>query len=650
MQYAQQQQQPQSTRQLALPAASQQQVHALQQQLRIAQQQGNTQAAQHAAQQLRAIAAQHTAQQPAPTAAGAQPQAQQAQATAQGITSRERELGDGDDQLRSAKRRKPTSRHLPSHFTPSLPASAVPSPTDTKLSASLAALDTLAGSYKRLQELEKRVDWTVERKKVEVADATGAGGAAGGRGWQIRRTLRIHVQTTLLSQPWQLSPSELSAAAQDVPADPATKDDISVGGAGGEVKAEGEGEGGEKKKEEEEGGEGKEPTVPRVEVKISGEVLDDPTSPAPPFSTYLRRLVLEAPALSPSVNPSSCQPLSWTRTSAPAPSHFRTTLPTSSPSLALRLTLYPAHPAGERFTALPALADALALPDGGETDRTALLEAVWAYAKDRGLVVGPEEVPQGMAGQGAAAARGGIKTDARLAKFFGNLPLVPFHLIPEYLNRCLAPAQGKSVDFSIDLSPSAPTAQHHAFDLPLQFPSSSAALLPSLSASLSTPAVDPRELAALDDKLALNCLAVASHLSTLDALAAFTRDPVGFVKRWTDSQAGSVADVLASPYGGGGAGGGKLTQGGRWKEDLRRSSALSTSEGEGGDDWVQDAARVYAQRTAEGALNAAKHAQAQQQVAGLQQQQQLAAQQQAQQAQQAMMVAQAQAMAQAGRR
>ncbi|GAA5974276.1 hypothetical protein JCM11641_006707 [Rhodosporidiobolus odoratus] len=599
--------QPGQPRPSLAPHQIQQYQQAQQAQLRAQQAalQANPAAAQQHAQQLRAVAASQAKAQ-----AQAQPAAQAGAAQVagpSGILARERELGDGDDQARAAKRRKPTSRLLPAAaFVPSLPPSTQLGPTDDKLASSLASLDSLTASYKRLQELERKVDWTISRKKVEVGEAVSSSG--GGRGRSLKRTLRVHVTTTLIDQPFQLSPAELEAAGKDVPADPATAGDITVGGAE-PVKIE------DGVKKEGDAGVNEKPRVPRVKVEIQGEVLDDPNHPHP-LSHYLHRLVLESPT-HPTVLPQASQPVSWTRSSSGThPATFTSEHPTSTP-LPLRLSLYVAHPAGERFTLMPELAGVL---DLAESDRIGICEAVWGYAKERGLVVGPED------GGAAAAGKGGIKTDVRLSRFFGQAAFVPFHLIPEYVNRCIAPATPRVIDFTVDVSPTTSTESHQAFDLSIYVPASVLPALSAASTSLTTltdgTSSESRELSALDDKIALNCLSVGQRQGQLHLLLAFARDPTGFLAQWVESQAGSLHDILATSSASGGR------EGSAWKEELRRSALLDQGE------WVEEAARVLCMREVEGKrqqikaeeIVAVKQVQAQQQVMA-QQQALLAAQQ-----------------------
>lgn len=239
----------------------------------------------------------------------------------------------------------------------------------------------------------------------------------------------MHVVASLKDQPWQLSAEELAKVAEG------------ADGSNDGVKNEDS----EKKPKEEDvkNEDVKKETsaerIPRVEVRLSGELLPDsryatPTAAPAPFTAYLHRLVLETPSRDPAVTPVSAQPLSWTRPVAPAsasslPPALSASYPTSPSPLALRLALYPAHPAGDRFALHPELARVL---DLAESDRVGVLEAMWAYAKARGLVVEQQEganpAPGGTTAQGAGAIKSGIKTDERIAKvgrgsFVVRLPL-----------------------------------------------------------------------------------------------------------------------------------------------------------------------------------------------------------------------------------
>ncbi|GAA5989045.1 hypothetical protein JCM10908_006283 [Rhodotorula pacifica] len=549
---------------------------------------------------------QQQAQQRQPVPAQAQPaQQQQQQGPPAGITSRERPLSDGDADHRSSLSlpalKQPTDRSLPLHFAPT---TSGPGPTDEKLAPSLEALDQLASSYARLQKVERQVDWTLARKAHEVTEQ--AAGSAVGRGQPFKRTLRLHVTTTTHDQSWQLSPEQLAQQA-----DP---------GEGALAEAVGE-----------------KPKTPRVDVRISGEVLEDPRYPSSstPFTQFLHRLVLETPSRDPSTYPTGSQPLSWTRPPGPQsissfPSAVETSLPTSS-TLSLRLAVYLSHPAGERYSLHPELASVL---DCAESDRVGVLEALWAYKKARGLVVemgGGEanaNAANGTNGAAAAAAGGGsiksgIKTDERTANFFGNMGMVAFHHVPEYLNRWLMPPSPRLINLVVLVDPAAPAVQHTAYDLDLFVPDPSQPALEAcartLASLLSTPPISSSSspsssqteaalLASLDAQIALDALSTTTHLRQLHALLAFTRDPITFLEHFVASQAGSLQQILG---GGAGGRGGTIAPlgmekllGERWRDEIRRSEnwegAGNGDSGDGDKGWVEDAIAVWAMREKEG--------------------------------------------------
>lgn len=178
------------------------------------------------------------------------------------------------------------------------------------------------------------------------------------------------------------------------------------------------------------------------------------------------------------------------------------------------------------------------------------------------------------------------------------------------------------------MDPSAPSSQHLAYDLDVYVPDPSRPALEACARSLAALSAIPpvaglsdpdaatvaaaqaalAEVQALDESMAVNALAVTSHLRQLHALAAFTRDPKGFLQRFVDSQAGSLAQILASNAAGqvGGsssaaaataAGGMEPVLGARWRDEVRRSENWE------GKEWVEDAVAVWGMREREGEAN-----------------------------------------------
>ncbi|KWU43878.1 hypothetical protein RHOSPDRAFT_34503 [Rhodotorula sp. JG-1b] len=583
-------------------------------------------------QQIAHLAAQlHSRQQQQQQQASVQATGQQQQGQGQGappagITSHERPTGG--DHARPVPSSAPTDRALPLAFT-----TRRHGPTDDQLAPSLEALQQLANSYADLQHLERRLDWTLARKSHQVAEqATHAG-----QGQPFKRTLRVHVLATVHDQSWQLEPEQLAAQA----------DDPSSSSSG--------------------------PT-PRVELRISGQLLDDPRYPAAstPFTHFVQRLVVETPSRDPATYPVGSQPLTWTRPASSSdaphpppppqpdattnlPALLTTSFPTSSSTLSLRLAVYPSHPAGDRYALHPELAAVL---DCAESDRLGVLDALWSYAKSNGLVVemggGGDAAPPGTGAganaAGASALRSGIKTDERIAKFFGNMSMVAFHHIPEYLNRWLMPPSPRLINLVVLVDPAAPTTQHTAYDLDIYVPDPSRPAVEACArslASLSSPSPPPtttsattsttnpssaataaEQLASLDTQIALDCLATTTHLRQLHALLAFTRDPVSFLSHFVASQAGSLEQILGA--GGSSGSGGATTTiaplgmdkvlGERWRDEIRRSEnwedeSTNKGAGAGAKGWLEDAIAVWAMREKEGEAQRLRQQQQQQHAA-----------------------------------
>lgn len=80
----------------------------------------------------------------------------------------------------NCRRRKPTDRTLPS-FAPAHPPSDSPGPTEKKIAASTESLQSLSASYKQLQEVERKLDWNVSRRKMELTEILTSGRAQGVR-------------------------------------------------------------------------------------------------------------------------------------------------------------------------------------------------------------------------------------------------------------------------------------------------------------------------------------------------------------------------------------------------------------------------------------------------------------------------------------
>lgn len=83
--------------------------------------------------------------------------------------------------------------------------------TATKLAPSLATLQSYSANYSKLQTIERSLDWTIERRMVEVKEVLDNDRLAG-----VDRKLRIGLTTRIRDQIWQLPADAVVAPPLDV--------------------------------------------------------------------------------------------------------------------------------------------------------------------------------------------------------------------------------------------------------------------------------------------------------------------------------------------------------------------------------------------------------------------------------------------------
>ncbi|KAL0571452.1 SWI/SNF and RSC complex subunit Ssr3 [Marasmius crinis-equi] len=188
--------------------------------------------------------------------------------------------------------------------------------------------------YQSLLDMERKLDWVMTRKKVEVQDSFG-------RGVSTNRTLRLFLSHTVSGQAWQ------------------PQEDNSTG----------------------------ETNVPAWQLKIEGRVLELPNQrskdkgPPRKFSTLVKRLVVELdrdPKLYPESNI-----VEWPRATGshnPVMDGF-TVRRTGDTPTNIRIVLYLDH-YPEQFKVSPELGELLGIK---EESRLGTLQALWNYIKINGL-------------------------------------------------------------------------------------------------------------------------------------------------------------------------------------------------------------------------------------------------------------------------
>ncbi|KAK4046607.1 SWI/SNF and RSC complex subunit Ssr3 [Microbotryomycetes sp. JL201] len=414
---------------------------------------------------------------------------------------------DGNEGLRAAKRRRPTDRSLPS-FSASARDHGI---THQRLQPSTDALESMSDSYSKLQQIERKLDWHVSRRKTEISERM-----AGTRVSGARRTLRVHVTATLSNQPWQISSNP----------DEAPQPNYQSGD-----------------------------NVPKIDIKVTGEILGATTlEPKLPLTHYISRAVIETdrdPTLYDRAGPFEASAL-WQRP-APgpqAPSGLSVSL-SSSIDTQLRISLFLDH-RPERFALVPPVATLLDLP---EADRPTILQALWAYVKAHNL---------------QDEDKRHIRTDASLRPLFDNQDRVMFHHLPEYVNRFMMPLQPVMIEHTIHANEAAGARQHAAFDFTIYVPDPARLEIEQVYGQLMAQSDKIKEIMSLDERQ-IAAEAATARTSNLKRtfLASFASSPADFLQQFVASQAQDLDLVLGTERAKYGSIGGVAS----WREAIRTADA-----------------------------------------------------------------------------
>ncbi|KZT05056.1 SWI/SNF complex 60 kDa subunit [Laetiporus sulphureus 93-53] len=407
-----------------------------------------------------------------------------------------------DPQKPAAKKRKLTDKNLPNALLQSPEFS-----EDSQM-------------YRDLLDMERRLDWTVTRKRVEVQDALN-------RTVPTSRTLRIFLSHTVSGQTWQQGADGLGAVGAT------------------------EGEAGKVNPETGEG-------IPAFSFRIEGRLLELPNQRAkdrpPPrkFSTLIKQMVVELerdPALYPEGNI-----VEWLRgPSQPQLDGFTVRRKGDTP-VKIRVIIH-LEQQPEQFKVHPELGSFLGLR---EESRVGVVQALWNYVKMQGL---QDKVDRRL-----------IRADARLRPIFGG-DAAYFHQLPEMINRFLLAPDPIVLHYTINPASPAPE-KPSAWDVELKLDDSALKTRMAYVVQMATESM--RDLAKLDDEIALHVQSLNNSHLKRTFLRAFADDPQQFIQTWLASQSRDLESVLGS----GPSEGATVRQ-----EDLRRSEFFRLP-------WVEEAVAV----------------------------------------------------------
>ncbi|KAH9921644.1 SWI/SNF complex 60 kDa subunit [Fomitopsis serialis] len=378
-----------------------------------------------------------------------------------------------DAQKPAVKKRKLTDRNLPTAFlqTPEFS-------TDSQM-------------YRDLLDMERRLDWTITRKRVEVQDALQ-------RISPTTRTLRIFLSHTVSGQPWQQG---------------------SEGGAGAEGDAK------------------------RAKDRV----------PPRKFSNLIKQLVVELDRdmnLYPEGNI-----VEWVRgPNQPSMDGFTIRRKGDTPTK-IRVILH-LEQQPEQYKVHPELGNLLGVK---EDSRIGVVQALWNYIKVQGL---QDKVDRRM-----------VRADTHLRPLFGA-ESVMFQQLPEVVNRYLLPPD--PIILHYNLNPAIPPPEKPgAWDVEVKLDDSG--LKSRMSHAVVQLATETaRDLAKLDDEIAMHVQSLNNAHLKRSFLRAFADDPQQFIQTWLASQSRDLETMLAS---------GPSDAATVRQEDLRRSEFFRLP-------WVEEAVAV----------------------------------------------------------
>ncbi|KAI9463493.1 BAR-domain-containing protein [Boletus coccyginus] len=358
--------------------------------------------------------------------------------------------------------------------------------TDKSIPNALAQLPEFAQEskmYSSLLEMEKKLDWTMTRKRVEVQDALA-------RNPTTTRTLRVFVSHTISGQPWQIGEAD---------------------GEGDPVNFE--------------TGQG----IPAWSLKVEGRLLEPPNQRsrdkvAPrKFSTFIKRMIVELdrdPRLYPDGNI-----VEWPRPQGVQPPLDGFTVRrTGDQPTRVRILIY-LEQTPEQYKVSPDLAYVLGIK---EESRIGVIQTLWNYIKLNGL---QDKVD-----------RRRIRADDYLRPIFGGDSII-FQQLPELVNRHLMPPDPIILYYTFN--PGAPLPERpSAWDIEVKMEDTAAKN--RMAVIVQSSKESAQDLSKLDDEISLLAQSLHNSHTKRVFLQSFASDPAKFIQTWLESQSRDLESILGS--------------------------------------------------------------------------------------------------------
>ncbi|KAJ3743180.1 SWI/SNF complex 60 kDa subunit [Lentinula detonsa] len=337
--------------------------------------------------------------------------------------------------------------------------------------------------YQSLLEMERKLDWTITRKRMEIQDTLSRNPAT-------TRTLRIFVSHTVSGQSWQAG----------------TEGDNLTNPETGE-------------------------SIPAWQVRIEGRLLELPQrgkdkGPQRKFSTFIKRMMVEFDRDT-NVYPEN-NIVEWPRATGHhnPPLDGFTIRRTGDVPTNIRVVMYLDH-YPEQYRLSPDLSSVLGIR---EESHLGAVQALWSYIKIQGLQ--------------DKADRRLVRSDEKLRVIFGA-ETIPFQKLPEYVKRHLAPPEPILLHYSFDPSIPLPEPERPtAWDVELKM--EDAALKSRMGVMLHANKETSATLAKMDEEIALLAQSLHNSHLKRTFLQSFANDPAKFIQTWLESQSRDLESVLGA--------------------------------------------------------------------------------------------------------
>ncbi|EJT97036.1 SWI/SNF complex protein [Dacryopinax primogenitus] len=345
-----------------------------------------------------------------------------------------------------------------------------------------------AALYQDLLEMERKLDWVIARKKLDLSDALNKPG-------KTSRTLRIFLSTQLSNQSWQVAEGDTGPDADFSSISP-----------------------------------------PAWTMRIEGRLLDPPSRHAArsvkKFTHYLNSLVVELDR-DPSFTEGNI--IEWHRTAQTLDAEqdgFEIKRMGDS-TVKCKIILDIAH-SPPRLKVNPDLAAVIGLQEGS---LQTIQNMFWNYIRQNGLQ--------------EKGDRRKIRPDAALKPLIlqtmGQRENFMFHEIPALLKMCLSPADPVVIPYVVRMD-STTVGELKAFDIEIDVDDFAQKMrVREVMAALSPETA--QQIQQLDEEISLAVVSVRHSKLKRDFLQSFASDPAHFIERWLSSQARDLKTVMGHESG-----------------------------------------------------------------------------------------------------